>query len=166
MGATGSKGASGKAGSGAPSIEGRQIARKANKEDLFTIATYRLLAGKSHLHAGYCVLARLFPLLRIGCMRMRTRCIICLCTVQWGVPLLARMTRPCRCRREHLVRQRLSVLAEEGQKSKAVAPAAAGGAADAGRQRGVPAERGCRLLSGAQKATWTLSFLFHILIST
>jgi hypothetical protein len=46
MGASGSKGASGKAGSGAASIESRQIARKANKEDLFTVATYHILAGK------------------------------------------------------------------------------------------------------------------------
>ena len=46
MGASGSKGASGKASTGAASIESRQIARKANKEDLFTIATYHILAGK------------------------------------------------------------------------------------------------------------------------
>ena len=49
MGASGSKGASGKAGSGAASIESRQIARKANKEDLFTVATYHILAGNLHI---------------------------------------------------------------------------------------------------------------------
>jgi CCR4-NOT transcription complex subunit 6 len=53
MGASGSKGASGKAGSGAASIESRQIARKANKEDLFTVATYHILAESTLADSAY-----------------------------------------------------------------------------------------------------------------